>query len=138
MNDLYSNEWRLLANLFLPSVKLANKIRVGSRIKRVYEDPKTPLDRLVACKKGNKDKVDALVELRRRLDPIVLSKTIDIKLQRIWRMASKPPRPSTHRPGRLPSYADKPLAGPPNIPHSIPPLQRYERVWEREQRLQTA
>ena len=25
MNDLYRNEWRLLANLFLPSVKLESK-----------------------------------------------------------------------------------------------------------------
>lgn len=138
INDLFRNELRLFQNLFQPSVRLKKKVQVGSRTRRYYDKPKTPLDRLVVCKKRDKKKVDALVELRKQLDPIVLSATIDAKLQRIWRMASKPPRPSTHRPGRLPSYADKPLAGPPHIPHSFPPLQRYEQVWEREQRLQTA
>ena len=94
-------------------------------------------DRLVACKKGNPRKVKELLKLRKQLDPIVLSKTIDAKLRRIWRMASKTPNPSTHRPGKITNYRDKPLSGPPDIPHSFPPLQRYERVWEREQRLGT-
>jgi hypothetical protein len=137
INDLFRNELRLFQNLFQPSVRLKKKVQVGSRTRRYYDKPRTPLDRLVACRKGDKDKVDALLELRKQLDPIVLSNRVDAKLKRIWRMASKSPRPSTHRPGRLPSYADKPLVGPPHIPHSFPPLQRYEQVWEREQRLQT-
>lgn len=36
MNDLYQNELRLFQNLFQPSVKLVRKVRVGSRVKRVY------------------------------------------------------------------------------------------------------
>jgi transposase InsO family protein len=37
MNDLYSNELRLWLNLFLPSVKLRKKVRVGSKVRRVYD-----------------------------------------------------------------------------------------------------
>ena len=37
INDLYRHELRLWLNLFLPSVKLLKKMRVGSKVRRVYE-----------------------------------------------------------------------------------------------------
>ena len=43
MNDLYRRELRLWLNLYLPSVKLVKKVRVGSKVRRVYDGPKTPL-----------------------------------------------------------------------------------------------
>lgn len=89
MNSLYRQEWRLLANLFLPSVKLANKIRVGSRIKRVYGDAKTPLDRLWESGKGDRDKLQELRRMRERLDPFELAQAVDRKLQAIWKLASR-------------------------------------------------
>lgn len=48
INEIYSNELRLLQNLFLPSVKLMSKTRVGSRLRRRYDQPQTALDRLIA------------------------------------------------------------------------------------------
>ena len=39
INDLYRHELRLWMNLFLPSVKLLKKIRVGSKVRRVYDGP---------------------------------------------------------------------------------------------------
>jgi hypothetical protein len=48
INDLYRNELRLMMNLIQPSVKLRPKTRVGSRLRRVYDTPQTPLDRLLA------------------------------------------------------------------------------------------
>jgi hypothetical protein len=41
MNDLYRQELRLWLNLYLPSVKLLKKVRVGSKVRRVYDGPKT-------------------------------------------------------------------------------------------------
>ncbi len=43
MNDLYRRELRLWLNLYLTSVKLLKKIHVGSKLRRVYDGPKTPL-----------------------------------------------------------------------------------------------
>lgn len=88
MNDLYRNEWRLFSNLFLPSVKLAKKIRVGSRTKRVYGAAKTPLDRLRDSGMGDRKKIEALYELRRKLDPFELSRRVEEKLAKIWKLAS--------------------------------------------------
>ena len=89
MNDLYRNEWRLLANLFLPSVKLTDKIRVGSRIKRVYEDAQTPLDRLLDSGKGDRAKLEGLRRLRAGLDPFEISRTVERKLRAVWKLASQ-------------------------------------------------
>jgi transposase InsO family protein len=44
MNDLYSRELRLWLNLFLPSVKLVKKVRVGSKVRRLYDGPRTAAD----------------------------------------------------------------------------------------------
>jgi hypothetical protein len=89
MNDLYRNEWRLFCNMYLPSVKLANKIRVGAKIKRIYHEPMTPLDRLLASDKGDRVKLGALRQLRERTNPFELSATINKKLAIIWTLASK-------------------------------------------------
>src|SRR3989338_5526056 len=89
MNELYRNEWRLLSNLLLPSVKLSNKIRVGSRIKRVYGEAKTPLDRLLDSGMGDRVKLDELRRMRGRLDPFELAKAVDRKLKAIWKLANR-------------------------------------------------
>ncbi len=84
-----------MMNLFQPSVKLLRKVRVGSKLKRVYDHPLTPLDRLLASQQGDPVKIAALVELRNRLDPFALAATIDRKLSRIYRLANhrQSPRP---------------------------------------------
>jgi hypothetical protein len=89
MNDLYRNELRLMMNLFQPSVKLIRKERVGSRLKRVYDVPQTPLDRLRACPGVEKVKVAALLRLRQTTDPFLLAKAIEKKLDRIAALASR-------------------------------------------------
>ncbi|OGS05805.1 MAG: hypothetical protein A3G41_07780 [Elusimicrobia bacterium RIFCSPLOWO2_12_FULL_59_9] len=98
LNALYRNQWRLLTNLFLPSVKLANNIRVGSRIKRVYEQAKTPLDRLWESGQGDRHKLQELRRSMDRLDPFELSKAVDRKLQGIWKLESRGPIKAAHTP----------------------------------------
>lgn len=87
INDLYRNELRTLMNLFLPSVKLKSKKRVGSKLKRVYSPPMTPLDRLIASGQGHRVKVAALQRQRATIDPFDLSKRVDEKLALIWELA---------------------------------------------------
>lgn len=93
INDLYKNELRLFMNLFLPSMKLQKKVRVGSRITKRYDQPKTPLDRLIQSEKGDPDRITTLLKLRDSLNPFLLSKTIDEKLLRIHRLANQKQSP---------------------------------------------
>jgi hypothetical protein len=94
LNDLYDNELCLFMNLFQPSVKLQKVIRKGSRKKRVYDDPQTPLDRLLSSKHVDKEKLTEFVALRESLDPFSLSERLNEKLEHIWSLAhyrAKPP-----------------------------------------------
>jgi len=87
MNDLYRKEWRWFMNLFIPSMKLLKKVRVGSRTKRIYDAPTTPFDRLLESGAGDPDKVAHLADLRGKLNPFELSKIIEAKIQAIVKMA---------------------------------------------------
>jgi hypothetical protein len=114
INALYANELRLLQNLFLPSVKLVRKERVGSRVRRRYDTPRTPLERVRACAEIDRAKVDALVALRDRLDPFVLAETIDRQLQAIFALANhrQSPRLTAEALARRPASPPKPPAQP--------------------------
>lgn len=94
MNDLYKNELPLFMNLFQPSVKLIKTIRKGSRRKRIYDKPQTPLDRLLSSKHLNKRKREELKTRREGLDPFSLSETINKKLECIWDLAHYRFKPS--------------------------------------------
>jgi hypothetical protein len=70
-------------------VKLLKKVRVGSKVRRVYDGPKTPFDRVVASKHGDAAQLSILKGLQRSLDPFQLAKVIDRKLERIYRLANR-------------------------------------------------
>ena len=89
INDLYRHELRLWLNLFLPSVKLVKKMRVGSQVRRVYDAPRTPFERVQASPQADRERVARLQELRTRLDPFQLGKVIERKLQRIYELANR-------------------------------------------------
>jgi transposase InsO family protein len=89
MNDLYRQELRLWLNLFLPSVKLLKKVRVGSKVRRVYDGPRTPLERVRECPQADRVRVERLEELRKSLDPFQLAGRIERKLERIYRLANR-------------------------------------------------
>ena len=88
MNELDRGDLRLLQNLFLPSVRLVTKKRVGSRLRRFYDSPKTPLDRLLDSSGRLSLKLAALRALRKRLDPFVVSSRLDGKLRRIHALSN--------------------------------------------------
>ncbi|HLZ93571.1 MAG TPA: hypothetical protein VKQ28_17835 [Candidatus Acidoferrum sp.] len=98
MNDLYGQELRLWLNLFLPSVKLLKKVRVGSRVRRVYDAARTPFERVKTCPPADPEKVAQLEELSKRLDPFQLSRIIERKLERIASLANRRLSPKAEQP----------------------------------------
>jgi hypothetical protein len=140
LNDLYRHDLRLLHNLFLPSVKLLGKERVGARLRRHYDGPRTPLERVQACPEADAQAVAALMRVRDQLDPFALAEAIDRKIERLVALAtparaggapaptaaSAPPivpAPPPPRPGRPPGVKDftfgnrlrRPQARPPRV-----------------------
>jgi hypothetical protein len=98
IHALYRGELRLFQNLFLPSVKLLRKERVGARLRRRYDAPRTPLDRVLACPELRPVVAAELQRLRARLDPFALARIIEQQLERIYALAtsrpSAPPSPA--------------------------------------------
>lgn len=88
MNDLYRNELRLFMNLFMPSMKLLRKERIGSKVKRVYDTPQTPFERVIASKHGDPVKITELTKLYNALNPFDLIETIEKKLDRLSKLTN--------------------------------------------------
>ena len=88
INDLHRNELRLWLNLYQPSMKLVKKMRVGSKLRRVYDALPTPLERLASSPQGDSARVAEWKDLRKSLDRFRLAKIIDQKLERIDKLAN--------------------------------------------------
>ena len=120
IHALYRHELRLFQNLFLPSVKLLRKERVGARVRRRYDVPRTPLERVLACPETTPERVAELQRQRDRLDPFALAAAIDQKLERIFALANPHHRPqaSTAPPASVPvrRRVRPRLSLPPNAP----------------------
>ena len=88
IHALYRHELRLFQNFFLPSVKLLAKERVGARVRRRYDAPQTPLERVLACPEIRPEVAAQLRRQRDGLDPFVLARAIDQQLERIYALAN--------------------------------------------------
>ena len=125
LNARSRQELRLFQNLFLPSVKLVEKVRVGARTRRVSDRPQTPFERVQACPEADPVKVAPLSALRAQLDPFALAEAIDRQLSRLYTLAhhravSRPAEPA-------PAPAPPPRAAPPCFSrHATPPAIRVE------------
>ena len=91
INRLYREDLRLMMNLFQPSVKLQRRVRVGSRVRRLYDAPQTPLDRVAASDGTDPTQLQVLQTLRQRLDPFALAEQIDRRLTLIYRLVARGP-----------------------------------------------
>jgi len=88
MNDLYTNQWRLLVNFFLPSMKLQSKHRVKSKSVKRYDTPLTPFQRLCLSKTLSPKTQAELGKLFKSLNPFMLQKIVSRKISDILRYAS--------------------------------------------------
>jgi hypothetical protein len=84
INDLYRKELRLFKNFFQPMMKLKKKERVNGRLRRTYEEAKTPYQRLLDSGQLSKDQNHALKKLYSQLDPVQIKKSLDDKLQNLY------------------------------------------------------
>lgn len=87
LNDLYKNEWRLFHNFFMPSVKLQVKERIGSKIVKRHDSPKTPYQRILDSQFISDQTKQLLKEQFQKLNPFKLRKTIDQKIAKIHQLA---------------------------------------------------
>jgi hypothetical protein len=81
MNRIYRELWNPLNNFFLPSMKLLRKERIGSRIKKHFDSPKTPYQRVMESPTVPEDQKQALREAKDSLNPFALSEQLERELK---------------------------------------------------------
>ena len=93
MNDLYTTQWRLLLNFFMPSMKLIQKQRIKSKLIKRHDAPKTPLERILASTYVATHTKRHLMLLKEQLNPFDLQRHVNAKIKRILKLAtvSSPP-----------------------------------------------
>jgi SOS-response transcriptional repressor LexA len=81
LDDLYKNYWCPFLNFFMPTFKLIRKERVGSKIKKQHEAPKTPYERLLLSEAVTQEQKQKLQASYQALDPFELKEKIEEKLK---------------------------------------------------------
>lgn len=69
MNELYSNEWSLYQNHFIPKQKLISKEKINSKYGKKYEKAKTPYQRILDSPHVTDEKKAELALLHQTLNP---------------------------------------------------------------------
>jgi len=86
MNDLYHHELRLYKNFFQPVMKLQSKERIGGRVKRKYDVPRTPCHRLMESGQLPEEDKEELHGIYCSLNPAQLKRGIDAKLEELYKV----------------------------------------------------
>lgn len=95
INDIYRREWRLLQNYFLPKAKLIEKQKLGSKYRRRYEKPKTPLQRLLESSAMSAESKATLQAEYAQLNPFHLREELERKLRLFFTAKSNLDREAT-------------------------------------------
>jgi hypothetical protein len=83
LNQLYER-LHLYLNFFIPVMKLKEKVRVGSKVKRVYDEPQTPYARVLASP-DVAPKIKARLRVQyRQVDVVKLKQEIDELVDQLW------------------------------------------------------
>lgn len=89
MNEIYIDYWNPLQNFFLPTFKIKEKIRVGAKIIKKYDKPKTPYQRVIESGVLSKSEEEALRDKKSRLDPFQLKSGLESKLKDFFEIYRK-------------------------------------------------
>lgn len=88
MNELYSI-LRLYTNFFQPSMKLLEKTRIGSKVTKKYDKPKTPYQRIIESNAVSEEVKEKLRRTYEELNPFALKRLIDKLTQELWKVYEK-------------------------------------------------
>ena len=89
VNELYEKAWLPLRDHFTPVMKLIEKQRIGSKVRKKYDTPATPCDRLLNCAKVSEETKDQLRVTRAALDPMDLAADIEARLGKIFTIVER-------------------------------------------------
>lgn len=84
MNEIYQAFWNPLQNYFIPALKLTSKTRIGGKLIKKYDQPKTPCQRLLDSAYVPLFKKRQLKETLKTKNPFYLKQELDKKLKQFF------------------------------------------------------
>ena len=84
LNQLYEL-LHFYINFFLPTTKLKEKVRQGSKVKRIYDDPQTPYARVLASPQVSRKVKTKLRAEYKQLNLVQLKRQIDHIVDQLWK-----------------------------------------------------
>jgi hypothetical protein len=84
LNELYCS-LRLYTNFYQPVMKLIEKTRIGSRVRRRYDKAKTPYRRLIESSQVSDVNKQQLNDEYTQLNPVTLKREIEAVKARLWK-----------------------------------------------------
>ncbi len=88
LQDLFINEWPLFFNFFIPSVKIISKERVGAKLIKKHDPPKSPFQRLLDSEFVSASTKNDLSDKFVTLNPFLLQSQIVRKINAILSLAN--------------------------------------------------
>lgn len=85
MNDIYKNYLSPLKNFFTPCLKLKKKERIGSKIKKKYDKPQTPYQRLLDSGQLTIKQEQELRNRKYKMNPFKLQAELNSKLKEFYK-----------------------------------------------------
>jgi len=92
LNRIYLLQ-RLYVNLFQPVMRLVSKTRDGAKVHKVYDQARTPYQRLLEADALTEAKRQELAATYLRLNPVSLKKQIEDNLERLESLRERPGAP---------------------------------------------
>ncbi len=99
INEIYQAYFNPLRNFFIPNVKLIKRERVGSKIKKTYDQPKTPYQRLLDSTYLSNLQKRNLKQRYNQLNPVFLSNELNKKLKELHQWIDRTKRPTLRSTG---------------------------------------
>jgi len=86
MNEIYTAYWNVLHNYFTPTMKLVERKRVGGRIVKKYDSPRTPFTRILENPEVPKWIKKPLIDRKKGYNPFTLRKLLKEKMNQFVRL----------------------------------------------------
>jgi hypothetical protein len=99
LNELY-RYLRLYTNFFLPTMKLVSKERIGSKVKKIYDQPRTPYARVLASADVTERYKKRLRQIYHNLNPSELKRNITSQQEKLVKLNVSKERRTTVQPAR--------------------------------------
>ena len=110
LNEIYA-VLRLYKNFFLPTIKLASKTRVNGRIKRTYDQARTPYQRLMESRQIDRKSKQQLKATYESLNPAELQRRLSDLRQQLETVSAAKSEIVLRRPWRGPGITINPQRG---------------------------